>query len=193
MNIRLFRTLWVVLIVLSITLACNLFSRTTGKIAGAKNTAQAFVTEVKGIATEGSKIIGTVQAVATDIPEFIDTVEAYATEKPGLVETAKAVATEGLSLGNPPEDIPLPPTDKVGNFVGTESVVSFNTDLGYQYVKDFYKTEMIANGWEEVENGALELRESTILKYEKANRVAIISIFNNPITNNVDVLILINQ
>jgi hypothetical protein len=180
----------VAVLVATTTLACGLFANVREKVSTAKGTAQAFVTEVKGLATEGQELVGTAQAFATENPGLLQTAEAFITEQPGVLETAQAFATQGVSADQIPEDIPLPPEDQINNYYGTSSMASFSTDLDFQSVLDFYKTEMVANGWEYEESSSYESEGNAVLTYSRSDRTATAIISNISGTTTVLITVL---
>lgn len=91
MENRTFRYIWIISILIGASLACS----TLNQVNYARQTAQAVVTEVKGIATQGAPLLQTAQAFATvEGSQFLGTAQAFATQNPGLVDTAQAFVTE---------------------------------------------------------------------------------------------------
>lgn len=107
MNQKLFRYLWVIIILASSALACNLFTQVTSRAGEVQETAQSLATGVgegqallataKAVLTEdGSSLLKTAISVATqEGPQLLDTAQAFVTQEgPALIETAQAMATE---------------------------------------------------------------------------------------------------
>lgn len=107
MNQKYFRYLWVIIILASSALACNLFTQVTSRAGEVQETAQSLVTGVgqgqelletaKAVLTEdGSSLLKTAISMATqEGPQLLDTAQAFVTQEgPALIETAQALATE---------------------------------------------------------------------------------------------------
>lgn len=88
---KMFQWIWLFSILAIAGLSCN----TINQIGRTSATAQAVITQVKGIATQGESLVNTAQAFATrEFPGLWDTAAAYATQNPGLVSTAQAFITQ---------------------------------------------------------------------------------------------------
>ena len=152
-------------------------------------TAQAVVTE------QGSQLLSTGEALATEAAQrgLLETAQAYATEngsellatgqalatqasESGLMQTAQAMATEGVSVGQAPPDIPVVSEDSLHNFFGTDVLISYTTDLDYQTVLNFYKTEMINNGWTANLDSTQEHESNAELHFDKPDRTVTVEI-----------------
>ena len=190
-------------LLLSITLACNLISNMQGDLGAARGTAVAiateargFVTQVEGLATkvdassvlataeafvtqEGPEAEATLKALGTKAAEsnIYETAQAFITQEgPDLLATVQAIATQGLSPNDPPDDIPLVAQGNLKFLYATEATVSYQTDLDYQTVLEFYKQEMPANGWEADHEGSIETGYAAVLRYEKFDRSATVAL-----------------
>jgi hypothetical protein len=181
----------------TLSLACTL-SSLGSQVSGIQATAQAIATTggeivatVKAIATQQAPLIATAQAMVTQQgPSALATAKAFATQQAPLLETAKAYATEHgpellqtaqaaatqFAVGQPPEDIPILARETAENFFGSKDVVSYATALPSNAVVDFYKTAMLSSGWQEVRSEWTEAAGTAILKYEKPNRYALVTI-----------------
>lgn len=140
---------WVVAILALATVAC-----TCGLVQGL------------GQAQQGMQ---TAQALGTQAQQFATQAEALATqiEQSGLAETAQALAT--VSLGSAPEDIPL--MEDRQNLVSTGQAVTYNTPSDSKTVIEFYKQEMVAQGWTQ-SSDPVEFAGLATLAYSKDNRQA---------------------
>ena len=219
MNRKLFRVLWMIILLAASALACNLFSQVTGQIDEAQETVQALATGMgdgkKLLSTfeavmtdEGSRLLSTAMTVITEQgPQFLDTAQAFATQEgPGLIETAqafatqkgpalqdtvqafateqgpdmiataKAVATQVLS-GTPqvPDDIPLVEGERA-NLAVLLGMVAYSSPMPYNEVLAFYLAEMPTNGWELSGEGTYQIPNTAVLKYEKVERQATVSL-----------------
>ena len=190
-------------LLLGITLACNLISNMQGDIGAARGTAEAiateargFVTQVEGLATEvdarsalatleayvtqeGPEAEATLKALGTKAAEsgIYETAQAFVTQEgPDLLATIQAIATQGLPPNNPPDDIPLVAQGDLKFLFATEFTVSYQTDLDYQTVLEFYKQEMPANGWEADQEGSVATGYAAMLRYEKIDRTATVAL-----------------
>jgi len=119
-----------------------------------------------GQAQEG---LQTAQALGTQAQQFATQAEALATqiEQSGLKETAQALATAGL--GSAPEDIPL--MEDRQNLVSTGQAITYNTPSDSKTVIEFYKQEMVAQGWAQASD-PVEFAGLATLAYSKDNRQA---------------------
>jgi len=188
-NTRLYRNIWAGTILLGVTLACNLLSGPK-QLLNSKETIESIGTQVESIVTESGDLIETAQAIATQAPDLKETVQAAITDNPSVIETSEALVTEMFS-GEVPEDIPVPPEDKINDLVGSSYLVSYNTTMKFSDVVDFYKTEMPANGWSEQQDGAYEIGENALLLYTKPDQVASILVTGSFQENIVSVVITI--
>lgn len=153
--------------------------------AGLDETAQAMASEAAAIGLDE-----TAQAIATQVaesgleetaqafitqnaPGMVETAQAMVTNQgAGLVETAQALATQAAAaLGQAPAEIPIVPGDK-DNYSASGLYVSYTTPLSFAEVLDFYKREMVNEGWNKVDLGSVETETSAILNYEKPDRKA---------------------
>lgn len=155
--------------------------------SGLLETAVAFATE------QGPSALATAQAFATEQgPSAIATAQAFATEQgPSAMATAQAYATQVAgSLGNLPPDIPILDGEKDA-FVKSLELVSYITSIEYSQVVDFYKQQMVANGWVQASSGWIETAQTTVLRFEKPDRLSTVTITRNPLDNRSVVLITI--
>ncbi|HLA96943.1 MAG TPA: hypothetical protein VJL34_00700 [Anaerolineales bacterium] len=215
MNRRIVRSIGMIVMLLSVSLACNLGSQ----LDQARQTAQSVATEVqqgrdflatsRAIATVvgGSGLIQTAQALATEVGDtgLLETAQAYATEQgpallataqalatqqgPGLRETAQALATRAaLTLGDKPDDIPVVEGERQ-NYIASSQLVSYFTPLEFQQVVDFYRAQMPVNGWSPIEQGAVLTENTATLNYVKGERLVSITLTVNPLDNHTIVVI----
>jgi hypothetical protein len=155
--------------------------------SGLLETAVAFATE------QGPSALATAQAFATEQgPAAIATAQAFATQQgPSAMATAQAYATQVAgSLGNLPPDVPIVDGEKDA-FVKSLELVSYITPIEYAQVVDFYKQQMPANGWVQASSGWIETAQTTILRVEKPDRLATVTITRNPVDGRSVVLITI--
>jgi hypothetical protein len=173
---------------------------TLAQESGLLATAQAVVgggaATVQAAATEyGDEAVATIQAAATQVKDanYPATLEALATERgPEARATAEALATQvhQFFTGSAPEDIPILPGSHQDLFA-SQGLVSYTTPQDYDDVISFYKREMPANDWEIVLLGSLETDPVSLLRFQKDERSAIVTITRNPVQQNVLVAITI--
>ncbi len=191
-------TIWHFLFIVILLLAamnCQLVS----KIGETKATVESVATQAKGgiemvgtaralVTIVGSSgMLQTAQAIATEVGDsgFLSTAQAVATlEGPGLKETAES------AIGEPPEDIPIMEGEK-DDFLTGEFMVSYAVSASLKEVTTFYQEEMPANGWDEVNDGSLASESLVVLKYEKADRSATVTLNTHPLNNQTIVVILV--
>jgi hypothetical protein len=211
------RHAWLIVTLLSTTLACQLVSQlsetrervesvATDAKAGINTlgTARALVTQVgssamlqtaQALATEAgeSGLLQTAIAVATEEgPSAIETAKAFVTQEgPALEETAQAALTQiAGSMGEPPVDIPVIAGEKEDLITG-EFAVSYSVSMDIEDVADFYKREMPREGWTPIEQGNLESENMFSLNFEKPDRSAAVTIISSPVNQQTIVFILI--
>lgn len=103
---------------------------------------------------------------ATELP-----VAASETEAAAAIETANALVTEVSVQMTAPEDMPVYEPNK--DFFGSENFVSYATSAEFDKVLEFYKTELLNQGWEETESDqAMETKSYAYMFYGKDKRVA---------------------
>ena len=155
--------------------------------SGFLETAQAFATE------QGPKMIATVQSIATEEgPSLIETAQAIATQEgPRMKETAQAIATKAATIfGEAPPDIPVIGGDKE-NFIGSQEMVSYIIPLPLDQTTEFYKREMPAIGWIELQDGWFESDNLAVLNYTKPDRIVSITLSTIPVGDQTIVMITI--
>jgi hypothetical protein len=125
---------------------------------------------VQALATQAgeSGLLSTAQAFATEQgPSLVETVLAVATkEGPGLVGTAEAYITQSAP-GEAPKDIPIMDGQKE-MFYQSPEMVSYVINVPYPQAVEFYKNQMLANGWTKVEQDWVEEQAIANLQFEKA-------------------------
>ena len=107
MNRKPFRFLWVLVVLTTSALACNLFSQVTSRAGEVQDTAQALATGIgegpdlpatakAALTADGSRLLSTALSLATEQgPQFLETAQAFAAQEgAGLIETAQSLATE---------------------------------------------------------------------------------------------------
>ncbi len=216
------RMAWLITALITTSLSCGLFSAIGERLNTTRETAEAVATDIetgrniagtaRAIATQvgSSGLLQTAQALATSAGDsgFLATAQAFATEQgPSLLETLQAVTTERTSglretlqalgtpsaplLGEAPADIPIVPGE-LENLVSTSQLISYSTRMEYKLVLDFYRTNMLTNGWSMVsEEGFGE--DITYFTYEKNGRSASLTMTRNPLTNQTLVVIAIQS
>jgi hypothetical protein len=222
MRKRAFQFLWFLTVLVMAALSCNLISSIGQTAGGIEQTARSVATQVQGGANlaatgeaaitqvEGSGIVKTIQAAVTEqgpelqetiqafatnqLPGLSDTVQAYVTAQgPGAEETMQAVATQAaLSFGTLPEDIPVVEGEK-DNYIKSENIVTYQTPLDLNSVKEFYTREMPVNGWSLVENQSQLNGNNLLLVYDKPDRKSNITLQLNPLGNQTIVIIAIEN
>ncbi len=193
-----------ILLLIATSLACSI-SGISKQARSVEQTAQALKTEIGGFATAGGSIITTAQALGTQHPgvletakgfathgaPIISTIQAVATENPGLVQTAQAFIEQELPTGEPPSDIPIFDPNMAENYFGTSQYIFYISPTEYTQVLDFYKTQMLNNGWQYMESDSHEFTNAAQLNYSKDSRQATINLSNNPFNNTTVVIISI--
>jgi hypothetical protein len=194
MHKKIYRPLWLIVLAIAITLSCQ----TTERVREVQETAQNAIEQGKGVietiravATQSGPMLATLRAFATQQAPLLETAKAFATEQgPEMLETVQAAATE-FAFGELPADIPVVDRATTTAFVSSNLLVSYTTSLSFASVLDFYKQNMPANGWSAMSGERYETDTSALTKYEKADRVASVSI--NLVDGQTVVLITIDQ
>lgn len=149
------------------------------KESGFEETVQAAATQFKESGFEE-----TAQAVITqNAPGLFETLQAVATRQgPEVEQTLQAVATQAaLSLGKGPAGIPLVEGEKE-HLSASDQHVSYTTVKPFAEVLNFYKTEMVNQGWTEVEQGTIETETMAVLNFEKPDHNAVVILNADPAT-----------
>lgn len=96
-------------------------------------------------------------------------------------ENSNANANDNGSLifANVPEDVPII-NQEVKDLLVTDQVVSFRTDVALADAVAFYKKAMPDNGWTADSATTVELAQVTTLGFKKDNRLAIVTISQDP-------------
>ncbi len=219
MRTKTFRYALIITVLVLGSLACNLLN-VGGQIQQIQGTAQAAVTEFRGLATEGRKLVGTAEAYATQNPGFIETAQAgvqevvtqvpgllstgqaVVTEHPGAIETLQALTTEkpgavetaqsssGSSFSQVPADIPMPQQSQVQDLTVVGSVIYYNSTESFQNLVDLYTTQLPQNGWTKG-NDVLNTSQAVSYIYTKGNKTANVSITYNPTSKSTAVVIAV--
>jgi len=188
-----------IVILVCIWLITSMACRTINKVNSVKNTAEALATQAKSISDEIEKS-GALKTAAAftskELPNLVKTAEAYVTQNPDLAQTASAYATAVVanpSENKPPTDIPILPQDEMEEYYGTREMVTYQTEITYDKVVQYYKSEMIKNGWESVQDGTIITEDVAVMNYQKDIRILQIIININPVDGKTVVLITIHQ
>jgi len=196
----------VIFFLIASTLACSI-SGISKQTRSVEQTAQAIKTGFGGIVTAGGSLISTAQAVQTQHPGVLETVKAFttqgapmistiqavATNNPGLVQTAQTIIEQEIPTGEPPTDIPIYNPDQAQNYFGSSQYIFYITPNEYAEILDFYKTQMLNNGWQYLESDSHEYTNAAQINYFKDNRIATINISINPLNNTTVVVISIGS
>lgn len=143
-------------IILSFTLACGMIPN-LGKID--EKVKQSVLETVSGISTEA---VGDIQLTAV----------AMGTEMaPEIQATLEALPSQ-VDIGKAPADIPVIPGPT--GFYGNENQVIYMTTDSLDDAVNFYRQQMPANGWQEVEPGIVVSRVA-YLNFENATQKAIVT------------------
>lgn len=103
----------------------------------------------------------------------------------------QAVATQYFLPAPPPEDIPIIPVEDVSNLFTNQSVVSYYVQVELAQVIEFYQSAMLNQGWWDISEPGKITENAAILKYLKPDKIATITLTDNPISEQTVVLITI--
>lgn len=205
---RFYRHGWILLLIIAAltVIACSTLTGIAEKAQSAENAAntiQAIATTGKGIATQmqgmatqlgESGIMQTAEALAADLGEsgIMETMQVMVTQIPGqssdIQATVNAVLTQE-AYGEAPSNIPVIDA-QLSYFLGSASLVTYNTTLNFQHVLNFYRAEMPEYGWQDGDTTSVETSTSAKLSYQNADQRATITLSVNPV--NGETLVLIN-
>ena len=215
-----FKIVWLLIVLVGLSLACESLSAIGDDYNQARGTAGAIATQAQGIITQAegiatqivdSKAFETVQAIATQQgPAYITTGQALATKAAdeGYLQTAKALITQGSSellptfqavatqylfRGPPPDDIPIISDGELTNLLTNQSTISYYVTVDLPQVVDFYQTTMPEHDWVDVTDSNLIKTDAAVLKFFKPEQVATITLTANPISQQTVVLIFIRS
>ena len=183
-------TVIVVIAALSVACACPGIPKISDllggeqAVEGIQQTAMALLTDLP---IEGLE--ETVNAAMTEVPaeDLMMTAESFATILPegaGIMETAAAEFGVIPGFGNgddpadmqgkPPPDIPVL-EDNQGLYA-TRDLVTYTSSKPHAGAVEFYKTQMPVNDWKLMNDQSIETDNAAILKYDKPDRSAVVSI-----------------
>jgi len=188
------------------TLACSL-SGVRRQVQSVEQTAGAVRTDVGGIVSAGESILSTARAIETQRPGILETakalvtrgapvistVQAIATDNPGVIQTAQALVNQNLPSGEPPTDIPIIDRENTSTFFGSSQYILYTTPVEYPQVLEFYRNEMLNNGWSYLEDDSHEYANAAQLDYAKDSRTASINLSKNPLNNTTMVAITLSN
>jgi predicted small secreted protein len=204
---KFYRYGWILILLLAAfsVMACATLTGIAEKAQSAANvantlealakTGQEIATQAQGIATQVSEsgIMQTAQALATEFDEsgLMETMQVMVTQIPGessnIQATINAVLTQG-AYGNAPSNIPVI-DGQLTYFFGSPILVTYNTTFDFQYVLDFYRTEMPKYGWEDGNTTTVETSTSAKIPYQNNDQRATITLSINPVNNETIVLV----
>ena len=179
MQAKLYRPLWLFCLLLAIGLACQTSDAVREVQATAQNAIEqgkGVISTIQSVATQSAPMLATLRAFATQQAPLLETAKAFATEQgPELLGTAQAAATQ-FAFGELPPDIPLVDRSTTSAFVSSHLLVSYTTSLPFASTLDFYKQNMPANGWNALSGERYETDTSAMIKYEKPDRIATVTV-----------------
>ena len=211
-----FKLVWILIVLVGLSLACESLSAIGDDYNQARGTAGAIATQAQGIITQAegiatqivdSKAFETVQAIATQQGPayqalatkaadegYLQTAEALITQGSSeLLPTFQAVATQYLFRGPPPDDIPIISDGELTNLLTNQSTISYYVTVDLPQVVDFYQTTMPEHDWVDVTDSNLIKTDAAVLKFFKPEQVATITLTANPISQQTVVLIFIRS
>jgi hypothetical protein len=215
-----YKLLFAIVLLVAAGLACESFSAISRDYTEIRGTAESIatqadkiITQAKGIATEigDDKVLATAKAIATEQGPsllatgetlatqaaedgYLETVEALVTQGPrDLVPTFQAVATQYLFPAPPPDDIPIISGGDISNLFTNQATVSYYVSRDLPSVISFYRNTMPEYGWTDVSDANSIRDEAAVLKFFKPDRVATITLTENPLNLQTIVLITITN
>jgi len=215
-----YKLLFAIVLLVAAGLACESFSAISRDYTEIRGTAESIatqadkiITQAKGIATEigDDKVLATAKAIATEQGPsllatgetlatqaaedgYLETVEALVTQGPrDLVPTFQAVATQYLFPAPPPDDIPIISGGDISNLFTNQATVSYYVSRDLPSVISFYRNTMPEYGWTDVSDANSIRDEAAVLKFFKPDRVATITLTENPLNMQTIVLITITN
>jgi len=211
-----FKIVWLLIVLVGLSLACESLSAIGDDYNQARGTAGAIATQAQGIITQAegiatqivdSKAFETLQAISTQQGPayqalatkaadegYLQTAEALITQGSSeLLPTFQAVATQYLFRGPPPDDIPIISDGELTNLLTNQSTISYYVTVDLPQVVDFYQTTMPEHDWVDVTDSNLIKTDAAVLKFFKPEQVATITLTANPISQQTVVLIFIRS
>lgn len=215
--IRRTQPLLFILILLVSGLACNSLNRANE----ARQTAQAVITGVQGLATDIGPMVSTAQAYATQNPGLVETArsftttqgpamlataQAFATQNPEAFATGQAMLTElpgiiatGLdatvvagSTSPANPDIPVLPENQRASYMEYEKFVNYQANVSLAEMINYYKSEMPVYDWLLDPGNSNELEQSAYLIFTKGDRTAQVTLIQTDSSQPTLVTIIIS-
>lgn len=203
MRLKFFRYLWGLSLLVLVLASCDDIP--------VVQEGQELLSTVQGVATqvEGSGVVATAQAAATEFaesgavstagavvteqaPAALETARAFTEDRgPDLLATARALLPDFPGRGAP-ADIPLVEGNRQEAFSNQE-IVSYSVPQDFAGVLDFYRQQMLQEGWAPVESQTLLSDSAAVLYYEKAGQIAVVTISVNPMNNETIVLVTVQE
>jgi hypothetical protein len=136
------------------------------------------IQQAKNSLPTGEALLKTAQYALSAAPELLQTAQGLATYvPPGFEKTLAVMVTEGSANlgGSVPEDIPIVEPRNEDLLVTTGSI-SYTTSKSFADVVKFYKESMLTQQWTFNAKRSVETDATSVLQYEKADRIAIVNI-----------------
>ena len=94
----------------------------------------------------------------------------------------------GAMQGNPPPDVPLLPDHK--DTFASPDMVNYTSGVPFADAIDFYKKEMVANGWNALTDQFYEDDSTALMNFEKPERTAMVTITRENDVSNITIMII---
>lgn len=187
-------------------MACQMLSQ----VNEGRQTAQAVITEVRGLATEGRGLLSTAQTFATENPEVVQTArsfsttqgpallstaKAFVTENPAAVETGRALITEipaflgteisrtdiiAGSTSSIHPDIPVLPEAQRRDYYESEPAIFYVALFQPEETANFYRSEMPVHDWLLDPDSSFNTQSAIVLAFSKPGERAQVIIAQMP-------------
>jgi hypothetical protein len=200
------RILSIILLFAAASMACQMLRQ----LNEGRQTAQAVITEVRGLATEGRELLSTAQTFATENPEavqtarsftttqgpaLLSTAKAFVTDNPGAVETGRALLTEipgffgteasrtdiiAGSTSSIHPDIPVLPGSQRYDYYESEPAIFYVALFQPEETANFYRSEMPVYDWLLDPDSSFDTQSAIVLAFRKPGQQAQVIIAQMP-------------
>lgn len=165
---------WVLILmtIILIASACNLVSNFFNPVDEAVSEAEKII---EGVDTD--QIESEIEALVTQLPEDLPDFGDF--DDLGDLEATAQAIKDSFDSGELPDEIPVV-DDPLEIIFSSKELLSYTTLLDFDTVLAFYQDEMVAYGWEALDDQSIFVGEMASLGFEKPDRKVSVILNANP-------------